>query len=933
MFANKFRSVLIAVAALVLAMVGQVPAHASAQINGSLSNFDTFNDTGVDAHGFEIELDGISAADVTYWFGAPYNRYGTPVITNFTNGSVSGAKVRWEATKDANGNFVETTAMAPANPTPTDGHACYLYGPAGATQALYDSAGCEHFGLGLAANPTNEIYNWLVDDASNHGNLVYANTPVSIPAPVWSVANNGNVAAAIPAPAPQPIAALPAVPACGLWGDAVWVKVYKTESQKPARLGALLTDSKEVPENAAEVETEWEFLQGRPTCDDTGVPLAVQPVNELVHESAAGPGAESVTRRFEIFKYTGIYDDSDGGNHEALPLCDSNPYKQSCSAAASLTPNADLGAYVGAQMAAANLMAAGVSTSTVNVSRDGDGTGTVTDSSGGITCGDLCGGDYSTGTSMTLTATPDAGSHVIGWSIPGCNTNTVCTFTVTADTHVNVTFSTTQVVSPKPTVTSVSSSSAAAGQTVTITGTNFDTLQSVSIGQKDATVTGYTATTITVVLPCGISSGVFAVTNDGGTATSANITIKNAKPTISSLSPTSAMPGATIAIKGTYLACITSAGVNSKLAEIVDTSYAQVHIVVPANATTDYASVVSSLGTVISKSKLTVIPLPAITSFSPAHALPGQIVTITGVSLKGVTSASINGTTAKTKLTGTTSVAVTVPVGAKSGDLVLRFPAGNLTANGQLTVDVLEPTITSVSALIGNTGTSIVIKGTNFDQNTTVKVGSKNQLVNVVSPTVLVFTVVSGSSTGALHVGNTGGIANWSQAFTVTAGTALTTITKSSSKTGQGDQVLTITGTNLGNIATLRVAGVEAMFTVLTNTTVAVVLPVGSRVGTFSATTFTGAQVTGSAITVTVGSALPTATAVSPTSAVNGAWVKVTGVNLAGSTQVMWGDVQAEFYVTAANMIYVKVPMGVTTGTMTVTTTGGSVETKSVKIV
>jgi hypothetical protein len=145
--------------------------------------------------------------------------------------------------------------------------------------------------------------------------------------------------------------------------------------------------------------------------------------------------------------------------------------------------------------------------------------------------------------------------------------------------------------------------------------------------------------------------------------------------------------------------------------------------------------------------------------------------------------------------------------------------------------------------------------------------------------------------------------------------------------------VLTITGTNLGNIATLRVAGVEAMFTVLTNTTVAVVLPVGSRVGTFSATTFTGAQVTGSAITVTVGSALPTATAVSPTSAVNGAWVKVTGVNLAGSTQVMWGDVQAEFYVTAANMIYVKVPMGVTTGTMTVTTTGGSVETKSVKIV
>ena len=219
MFGKKFRSVVIAVGALVIAMVGQAPAHASAQINGSLSNFDTFNDSGVDAHGFEIELGGISASDVQYWFGAPYNRYGTPTITDFTNGSVSGAKVRWESPLDGNNNKVNTTVMAPANPTPTDGHACYLYGPAGATQQLYDASGCEHFGLGLINNPTNEIYNWLVDDPSNHGHLIYANTPVSIPAPVWTVSNNGNVAAALPAPAPQPIAALPGVPACSLWGD------------------------------------------------------------------------------------------------------------------------------------------------------------------------------------------------------------------------------------------------------------------------------------------------------------------------------------------------------------------------------------------------------------------------------------------------------------------------------------------------------------------------------------------------------------------------------------------------------------------------------------------------------------------------------------------------------------------------------------------
>ena len=47
---------------------------------GTLSNFDVFNDTGQDCHGFEIELEGISSSDVTYTFGGTYLRYGTPVV-------------------------------------------------------------------------------------------------------------------------------------------------------------------------------------------------------------------------------------------------------------------------------------------------------------------------------------------------------------------------------------------------------------------------------------------------------------------------------------------------------------------------------------------------------------------------------------------------------------------------------------------------------------------------------------------------------------------------------------------------------------------------------------------------------------------------------------------------------------------------------------
>jgi len=86
------------------------------------------------------------------------------------------------------------------------------------------------------------------------------------------------------------------------------------------------------------------------------------------------------------------------------------------------------------------------------------------------------------------------------------------------------------------------------------------------------------------------------------------------------------------------------------------------------------------------------------------------------------------------------------------------------------------------------------------------------------------------------------------------------------------------------------------------------------------------------AITASQVSAATTTIAISPTSAVNGAWIKLVGVNLVGTVGVMWRNVQAQFYVTAANMVYGRVPMGVITGTMVITTTGGSVETKSIKI-
>ncbi|MBX3026205.1 PEP-CTERM sorting domain-containing protein [bacterium] len=313
---------------------------------GTLSNFDVFNDTGEETHGFEIELDGISSGDVSFTFGEPYQRYGNPRVEDFAGG----VYVRYESPYDPQSQtFTAATPLAPAVISPTDGHACWTGGAAN-----YPTSGCEHFGIGLNRNPTATVYRWLLADPQSPGALRPAGSTVRIPAPVW------NVSPAPPqAPNQQPVVAAaiePPPPGAYEFGDAVWVKVFKTEAPEPAELHHLVTDDPAVPQEAGETEIEWTLLQAR-----RGRPA------QLEQEAQIGEGNESVTRRYEFYEYTGEYD---AESHEALVIDDSNP-----------SPG-ELGNYIGAQMAAVNLdLAAPTPTPTqapTTCAGDCNGDGTVT---------------------------------------------------------------------------------------------------------------------------------------------------------------------------------------------------------------------------------------------------------------------------------------------------------------------------------------------------------------------------------------------------------------------------------------------------------------------------------------------------------------------------------------------------------------------------
>ncbi len=76
---------------------------------------------------------------------------------------------------------------------------------------------------------------------------------------------------------------------------------------------------------------------------------------------------------------------------------------------------------------------------TLTVTRSGTGSGTVSSSPSGISCGSACSANFASGTSLTLTASPASGSMFARWS-GACSGTGSCTVTMSANQSVAASF-------------------------------------------------------------------------------------------------------------------------------------------------------------------------------------------------------------------------------------------------------------------------------------------------------------------------------------------------------------------------------------------------------------------------------------------------------------------------------------------------------------
>jgi hypothetical protein len=274
-------------------------AHASTAY-GTLNNFDCVNDTGVEAHGFEIELVDVHSTDITYTYD--YNHYGIPKITeDTTDPAHPKVFIRWAAARNPDGTWTAFTAIPSGSIAPTDGHQF--------TNPSVNFGG-EHFGVGYYGVPAAVKYNWLIGDGAGslvHGPPVYVATPTFTYYPPVVLPVPQVQAVIVPPPPPDP----PVLQ----FGDAVWVKDIKTTTHNAGKV-ALRDLVDPDPENPAarnwangeptEVETEWRILQ-------TEFANAANPNGQLAGVAQdLAEGNEIVTRRYEFYKYVGPIDAESG---------------------------------------------------------------------------------------------------------------------------------------------------------------------------------------------------------------------------------------------------------------------------------------------------------------------------------------------------------------------------------------------------------------------------------------------------------------------------------------------------------------------------------------------------------------------------------------------------------------------------------------------
>jgi hypothetical protein len=467
----------------------------------------------------------------------------------------------------------------------------------------------------------------------------------------------------------------------------------------------------------------------------------------------------------------------------------------------------------------------------------------------------------------------------------------------------------------------IPATSGTVGTSVVITGSTFDGVTAVRFGSVLAPITGNVSTQITVTAPATAVSGPVSVTTPSGTAVSGTPFTVVRAPVLSSLSPTRGAVGSPLTLTGANIGTVTTVIFNSggdgNVSAITVLSPSSVRVVVPEGALTGRIGVANEAG--VATSATDFVLTPRLVSMSPARALPGSSVTLSGFNLDGATAVRFGAVTGNVAAGNPGQLTAVVPLNAVTGKVGVTTPTGTTTSATDLIV-IRQPAITSFSPTMGPEGTLVTLTGANLaGVNQVAFHGTPVAAITILSASSIRVAVPPGTTTGKLAIGNEQGDALSTGTYTVAP-----RIVQIPAAEVTGAAV-GITGTTLGGATAVRFGGVPATTFIVNDAThVTATVPASALSGKITVTTPAGTASSPTDFTVI---RPPVVSTFTPPAAQVGAVVTLGGTNLGSATAVGFGNVGVtDITVLSASSIRVAVPAGATTGRLTVTNPAGSAQ-------
>lgn len=227
------------------------------------------------------------------------------------------------------------------------------------------------------------------------------------------------------------------------------------------------------------------------------------------------------------------------------------------------------------------------------------------------------------------------------------------------------------------------------GKTLTISGKNLYRITAVSISGISVPITSRNeGFDLLVGVPTTAVSGPVTVTSRAGTASASLVIIQ--KAIVSDITPLSAIPGERVVLRGDFLkdAQIFFTGAATAAADGGKNEDSERSVLVPADAQTGPLRVINLTNETTTTPAFTVIRLIANGDFTPKSGKVGDEIIFTGQNITTVQEVRFSNSAsaaAKFVVEGST-IRVTVPTGATSGQICLTNAAGTTCTSASFTV-------------------------------------------------------------------------------------------------------------------------------------------------------------------------------------------------------------------------------------------------------